>query len=126
MADVEQAALKVLDDFMVALNAQDSDGMRATLHFPHYRLSTSGVQVYEKAEDYGVDTFLARSDTGGWHHSAWTRRTIIHADANKAHLDVEFTHYRADGSVIGVYPSLWIVTRIDGRWRVQARSSYPA
>ncbi|OWU85196.1 hypothetical protein ATO6_09175 [Oceanicola sp. 22II-s10i] len=126
MADVERDVFGVLDAFMAALNAQDSAGMQATFHFPHYRLSTSGVQVYETADDYGIEVFKNRADTGEWDHSAWDHKRIVHADDNKAHVDVQFTRYRKDGSVIGVYPSLWIVTRIGGRWGVQARSSYAA
>jgi hypothetical protein len=40
------------------------------------------------------------------------------------HLDVQFTRYRADNSVIGRFRSLWIVTRQGGRWAVAARSSF--
>ena len=40
------------------------------------------------------------------------------------HLDVQFTRYRADNSVIGSFRSLWIVTKADGRWAVAARSSF--
>ena len=35
-----------------------------------------------------------------------------------------FQSYRGDGSAIGTYPSIWIVTRHEGRWGVQARSSF--
>lgn len=50
----------------------------------------------------------------------------MHAGPDKVHFDVQFTRYRADGTVIGAYKSLWIVTRIEGHWGVQARSSYAA
>ncbi len=36
----------------------------------------------------------------------------------------EFTRYRTDGSVIGRFPSMWIVTLRKGRWGVEARSSF--
>jgi len=36
----------------------------------------------------------------------------------KVHLDVQFTRYRADNSVIGSFRSLWIVTQDGGRWAV--------
>ena len=42
----------------------------------------------------------------------------------KVHLDVQFTRYRVDNSVIGSYRSLWIVTDSGGRWAVAARSSF--
>ena len=38
---------------------------------------------------------------------------------------MHFPHPRiADGSVIGVYESLYILTKVDGRWGIQARSSF--
>ena len=40
------------------------------------------------------------------------------------HFDVRFTRYRADGSVLGVYRSLWVVSRIGGRWAAQLRSTF--
>jgi hypothetical protein len=39
-------------------------------------------------------------------------------------LDVQFTRYRADNSVIGSFRSLWVVTEVSGRWAVAARSSF--
>ena len=38
--------------------------------------------------------------------------------------DVQFTRYRADGSVIGVYPAVYVIVQTDEGWRIQARSSY--
>ena len=59
-----------------------------------------------------------------WHHSEWDFREVITAGPAKVHLDVQFTRYRADNSVIGSFRSLWIVTEDGGRWAVAARSSF--
>ena len=59
-----------------------------------------------------------------WHHSGWDFRKAIAAGAAKVHLDVQFTRYRADNSVIGSFRSLWIVIEDGGRWAVAARSSF--
>ncbi|MGH9845390.1 MAG: hypothetical protein ACREEM_42295 [Blastocatellia bacterium] len=59
-----------------------------------------------------------------WHHSRWDRRRIVHAAADKIHVDTKFTRYRADGSRIGSYESLYILTKEDGRWGVKLRSSF--
>ena len=62
--------------------------------------------------------FLARAGAD-WHHSEWDFRKVIAAGEAKVHLDVQFTRYRADNSVIGSFRSLWIVTRTmaAGPWR---------
>jgi hypothetical protein len=51
-------------------------------------------------------------------------RKVIAAGPAKVHLDVLFTRYRSDNSVIGSFRSLWIVTEQGGRWAVAARSSF--
>jgi hypothetical protein len=116
------AALGVLDDFMAALNARDEAALLATLHFPHYRLAGSAMRVWDEPSAYLGD-FLTRAGAD-WHHSAWNFRKVIASGPVKVHLDVQFTRYRADSSVIGAFRSLWIVTRRDGVWAVAARSSF--
>ena len=49
---------------------------------------------------------------------------MIDAGPEKVHFRVQFTRYRADGTPIGSYRSLYIVTRLDGRWAIQGRSSW--
>jgi hypothetical protein len=117
-------ALAVLDEHLAALNAQDNARLAATLHFPHYRLAGGKMQVWEGPERYLAD-FHARAGTE-WHRTLWDFRNVIVAGAEKIHFDVQFTRYRADDSKIGSYRSLWIVAKLNGRWAVQARSTYAA
>jgi hypothetical protein len=98
--------------------------LAATLHFPHYRLAGGAMRVWPGPESYFAD-FLARAGEG-WQRSAWDRRTPIAAAADKVHLDVAFTRFRADGSALGHFRSLWVVARLDGRWAAQLRSSFAA
>jgi len=37
---------------------------------------------------------------------------------------VQFCRYRADGSVLGRYRSIWVVSFLDQRWAAQLRSSF--
>jgi hypothetical protein len=60
----------------------------------------------------------------GWDHSEWDHKRLIHAGDRKVHLDVQFTRYRADGSVMGVYPAVYVVVDDGSRWVIQCRSSY--
>jgi hypothetical protein len=112
----------VLDHFMEALNAGNEPALLATLHFPHYRLAGGRMRVWDQPGTYLSD-FLARAGAD-WHRSEWDFRKVITAGVTKVHLDVQFTRYRADNSVIGSFRSLWIVTENDGRWAVAARSSF--
>ena len=116
------AAQGRLDAFMTAFNARDLPAFEATFNFPHVRFASGTVTVinpgYHKAE------MFERGALSDWDHSAWERREVIHAGADKVHIDTRFTRYRKDGSVIGGFDSIYIVTRQDGRWGIQGRSSY--
>ncbi|MEZ5855348.1 MAG: hypothetical protein R3D67_11650 [Hyphomicrobiaceae bacterium] len=118
------AARDVLDRHMAALNARDPDALAASLHFPHYRLTGGKLKVWETQETYLAD-FLARAGDG-WARSAWNYVTVIAATPDKVHVDLAFTRYRADGSPIGTFRSLWVIACIDGRWAAQLRSSFAA
>ena len=122
-AESVAAAMAALDAFMAALNRRDEAGVNGALNFPHVRLASGRVAVWEARGSYRVDDFLARAGDG-WHESRWDERTVIHAGADKVHLAVQFSRWRADGTRIGAFRSVWIVTRLDGHWGVQARSSF--
>jgi hypothetical protein len=122
-AQVETDVMKVLDEFMDAWNRADMAAWERTYHFPHYRLAGGKMTVWERAGDQQAPKIWAQRETQ-WHHSKWDRRKIINASADKAHVDTRFSRYRADGSTIGSYDSLYIVTKENGRWGVKMRSSY--
>ncbi|ODT89805.1 hypothetical protein [Phenylobacterium sp. SCN 70-31] len=116
------AAQGRLDAFMTAFNARDLPAFEATFNFPHVRFASGTVTIinpgYHKPEMFGSGALTE------WDHSAWERREVIHAGADKVHIDTRFSRYRKDGSVIGGFDSIYIVTRQDGRWGIQGRSSF--
>ena len=116
------AAMAVLDRHLVALNAGDATGLADTLHFPHYRLAGTRMQVWQTPDTYLAD-FHARAGEG-WHHTKWDFRNVIAASPNKVHIDLQFTRYRADDSSLGSFRSIWVITLIGGRWAAQLRSSF--
>lgn len=122
--DATVAAMAVLDRHFAALNAGDAAALADTLHFPHYRLAGVQMQIWDGPDNYLRD-FQARAGVT-WHHSAWNFRDVFAASADKVHVDVQFTRYCADGSVLGTYRSFWVISRIDGRWAAQLRSSFAA
>tara|TARA_R110002110_G_scaffold103087_2_gene260733 strand:- start:3584 stop:3985 length:402 start_codon:yes stop_codon:yes gene_type:complete len=117
------AAGKCLDDFMAAFNARDLKAWEATFNFPSLRLAAGKLVTIDKPGWHPADTF-ERGALKDWHHSAWQRRKVIHAGAGKVHFDTCFARYRADGSVIGQFDSIYIVTFDDGHWGVKLRSSF--
>lgn len=122
--EAEASAMGVLDGFMEAFNARDVEAFEAQLHFPHYRIAGGSVSVLERAGTRPALFERFRAATPGWHHSVWAKREVIHSGPSKVHIDTRFVRYRADGSELSSFASLYIVTREDGRWAVKARSSF--
>jgi hypothetical protein len=116
------AAMQVLDDFMTAFNARDVEAFEKTFNFPSIRLASGKLITLNKG-----DMTPERFTTGAlaeWDHSAWERRKIIHAGEDKVHVDARFTRYRKDGSVIGGFDSIYVITKENGHWGVKIRSSF--
>lgn len=119
-----EAAMAVLDAFMTAFNASDAQRIAATFNFPHVRFHSGKVTIYPTAADFNLDIFRATADAREWAASQWDERRVINAGRDKVHFDTRFSRRRADASIIAAYRSVYIVTRVDDRWGIQARSSF--
>jgi len=116
------AAQGVLDAFMAAFNARDIPAFEETFNFPSVRFASNTMVILNKG-----DMKPERFTTGAlaeWDHSAWERRAVIHTGADKVHIDTRFTRYRKDGSVIGGFDSIYVITKENGHWGVKCRSSF--
>ena len=118
------ACMETLDRFMAALNAYDAKAMDDAMHFPHIRIAGGTLKVYEKAGSNPMDLFDKLRQEDNWSHSAWNERKVVQRNSSKLHMALTYTRYRADGSTLGVYESLYVLTLEDGRWGIQARSSF--
>ena len=116
-------ARKTVESFFEAFNARDHAGMQASLNYPHVRFASGRVQTWNEPAEF-LTPFKALEEREGWHHSTLDACEPVHAGADKVHLDVRFRRYHADGTCYASYQTLWIVTRQDGHWGIQARSSY--
>jgi hypothetical protein len=116
------AAMKCLDEFMAAFNARDIPAFEATFNFPSIRLASGRLVTLNKG-DMKPERFT-QGALAEWDHSAWERREVIHAGEDKVHIDTRFTRYCADGSIIGGFDSVYVVTKENGHWGVQIRSSF--
>ena len=125
MCEIEQAvvaAQKVLDDFMAAFNARDVGAFEATFNFPSVRLASGKLVLIEKG--FHAPSMFTTGALSEWDHSAWERRSVLHAGPDKVHIDTRFSRYRKDGTVIGGFDSIYVVTCEDGHWGVKIRSSF--
>lgn len=122
----EEKAVKAAIDYMNAFNEADIVKTDSFIHYPHGLISANGtLTLSEKAGTYKPSNFFADfRQQYGWNHSCWDSRIVIQSNDNKVHLAVTYSRYRADGSKIGTFPSIWIMTRQDNQWGFKLRSNF--
>lgn len=116
------AAHRVMEAHITALNAHDHQALAATLHFPHYRLVGACLKVWETPDSYFED-FMARAGSD-WSYSRFEDIRVVQSSIDKVHLDSMIMRFRQDDSLLTSFRSLWAITRIDGLWAAQFRSSF--
>ncbi len=128
MSDSIEQAKASFTRWNAAFNARDLDGMVAEMHFPHRRLSGENeFQVWRTADEFRAtrgETWTAHLRAQTWDHTATTSIDSVQSGPNKVHLAINQSRRRADGSEYNAFPTLWIFTKINGRWGVQFRSSF--
>jgi hypothetical protein len=130
---VDAEIMRVLDQYMDALNALDLEAHVQTYRFPHFRFAGGELAVWQTPAEAmpllalpieerraGLRQMLAPE----WQRSVWTRRDIVQRDASKVHVATRFARLRADGSEIVAFDSLYVLTLKDGVWAIQGRSSF--
>ena len=125
--DSEAEAAETVKDGLAALNAGDDQTLFDTFHVPHVRISGNGtVAIYAPREDLEGNyrrEFAARAEDS-WHHTVLNWTQALHSSENKVHLFIQWTRYDKDGGSLATHQALWIMTKLDGRWGAQARSSF--
>ena len=124
-AQAVDGARAAMDGFMAAFNAKDADAIRSRwFHFPHARFHSGQITVMQTPTEYHNTVWANQGSSAEWSQSIWDYVEAIDAGPDKVHFRVQFTRVRADGSAIGSYRSLYIVTYKEGRWAIQGRSSW--
>ena len=115
-------AQATLDAFLTAFNARDIPAYEASFNFPHVRFASGTVTTINLG--YHKPEMFTSGSLAEWDRSAWQRREVIQAGRDKVHINTRFARYRKDGSVLSAFDSIYIVTRQNGRWGIQGRSSF--
>ena len=116
-------ARRAIEIFFEGFNAEKDERIHESLNFPHVRIASGTVRVIEDPEHFKTP-FASLKKIEGWHHSTLDRSDVIHAGTHKVHFDVCFSRFQADGTRYATHQAVWVVTRIDGHWGIQARSSF--
>ena len=62
----------------------------------------------------------------GWHTTVTKSIDAVQAGSEKVHLVIRQSRQHADGTEYNGFDTLWIFTKIDGKWGVRFRSSFLA
>ena len=116
-------ALIVKDQFLEAFNERDIEAWSKTLNYPHVRFACGQVKVWENRQAIVSETNLQPLIEYGWNHSRWLRREVVLSSPLKVHISTSFERYDKDNQAISAYESLYIITKKDNQWGIQARSS---
>lgn len=118
--------------FFENFNAKDPTGWAGAMSYPHVRVSaaapsrtprtTAGIYLdrdaYARwAEELGWERFEAT----GWVRTQGVTPRVVHTSETKVHLAGGWTRYRADDSEILTNRVLYVMTRTDEGWGIQAR-----
>ena len=127
MTDSSQEAIAAFHKWNDAWNEGDIEIQISQMHFPHLRLSgNNDFQSFEVANDFRVAQkgVSAKLIAEGWHHTSTLSIDAVQAGPEKVHLVIRQSRQHADGTEYNGFDTLWIFTKIDGRWGAQFRSSF--
>ena len=129
------------DDFITNLQLDPGwpqanwSGLEA--HLSVHGVDEKGGWVYYSGTErshVGGDVFRVRLDGSartrlstapGTHTASFNPSFTAYIDAwSDANTPQQVRLHRADGSVLGVYPAIYVVVHQDGRWLIAARSSF--
>ncbi len=120
----ERAALDVMKRHIDALNARDEDSLAQTLHFPHYRLVGSKLEVWLEEKNYLADFHKRAGDK--WALSKWDSIDVQESSSDKVHLLAQVVRFDDNDNAIAKFKSLWVITLKGKKWAAQFRSSFAA
>ena len=121
--DPAAIAHAVAEEYVDAFTARDMERSRAVLNYPSVRLASGQVTTWEPAEDYSIPWDLL-TDVEGWHHSKLDSAEVVQAGTDKVHVLANFSRFDADDVKHATHQALWVITKVDGHWGIQCRSSY--
>ncbi len=116
-------AMAAMEAFMLGFNARDPEAWAASLNYPHVRFASGTVTVWDSAEEFSQTRAFETLPESGWDHSHWLTRDVVLVSSAKVHIATVFQRFNGDNEVLATYESLYIVTKVDGHWGTQARSS---
>lgn len=113
VAEVEE----LMERYNEAFVSGTRDDLEVLVHLPVIYVSEEEVQVRDR---YPFDPVKMREVLQL--DRPRTTQTVVHIEETRAHLVIEGTRHRTDGSVIESIESFYILHKRDGAWKVSVFS----
>lgn len=96
------------------------------MHFPHVRLWNNQFSIFNSEEEFlkGFDQQTQKLEQEGWSHTVTEDIKSVQSDESKVHLLLLQSRRNKDDIEIENFQTLWIMTKIDGKWGIRFRSSF--
>jgi len=111
----------VIEAYFPLFSKRDVKGLLSVINFPHIRVTDSKTVIIPSAEQWTGDPTPLESH---WRRSALDSLTFVQSDDQKTHALVVFSRYNANDKRYVSYSTLWIVTKLNGHWGIQVRSTF--
>ena len=109
-------------EFFRADRAKDPERWADVMSYPHVRVAApTGSAYFETPEDYSSNASWEAREATGWVLSRGVQPVRLHESPDKVHLAGGWTRYNIDNEPILSNRVTYVLTRIDGRWGIQAR-----
>ena len=107
-------------------NKRDRKILVDLMHFPHVRLWNNQFSIFNSEEEFlkGFDLQTQKLDQEGWTHTVTKDIQAVQSDESKVHLLLLQSRRNKDDIEIENFQTLWIMTKIDGKWGIKFRSSF--
>lgn len=120
----EAAARQALVAFMTEWNTGNDANLRRAMNFPFVTVPGGGALIVDRrAEDFsqGFDGLRTRE---GWDRSSfdYDSLSVVKSSAEKVHLELGFSRYKADGTPYLSSRAFYVVTKQDDHWGLQLRT----
>ena len=109
-------------EFFRADRAKDAERWADVMSYPHVRVAApTGSAYFETPETYAANASWQAREATGWVLSRGVEPVRVHESADKVHLAGGWTRYNIDDDPILSNRVTYVLTRLDGRWGIQAR-----
>ena len=109
-------------EFFRADRSKDAKAWAAVMNYPHVRVAgPSRIEYFRTEEEFVASTDWSQREKTGWVRTEGIEPQVIQSARDKVHLAGGWIRYNAENEPILSNRVVYVLTRVQGLWGVQAR-----